>query len=95
MERFMEFGVQVFTNTTLTAIHPGRAAVIMTDLTNEHELLPIPADSVVIATGYQSVDDLSRELQADGRDVHIIGDCQTPGKIIDAIHGGYHVGSVI
>ena len=92
MERFMEFGVQIFTNTKLTSIHPGRAVVTMMDLTNEHELLPIPADSVVLATGYQSVDDLSRNLQADGRKVHIIGDCRAPGKIIDAIHGGYKVG---
>jgi len=92
MERFMEFGVQIFTNTKLTGIYPGRAAVTMMDLTNEHELLSIPADSVVLAMGYQPVDDLSGSLRAGGYDIHVIGDCRTPAKIIDAIHAGYSLG---
>jgi 2,4-dienoyl-CoA reductase-like NADH-dependent reductase (Old Yellow Enzyme family)/thioredoxin reductase len=91
MERFMEFGVQIFTNTKLTGIYSGRAAVIMMDLTNEHELLSIPADSVVLALGYQPVDDLSGSLRAGGYDTHVIGDCRAPAKIIDAIHAGYNL----
>jgi 2-enoate reductase len=92
MERFLELGVQILTDTQLIGVHPDRVAVTIMDLTKEHELLSIPADTVVLATGYRSIDGLSPYLKNSGREVYVIGDCREPRKIIDAIHEGYLAG---
>jgi len=95
MERLIESGVQIFTRTKLYGIHPGGVTVAMMGLTNEYELISIATDTVVIAVGYESVDDLTKNLEGSGRSVHTIGDSKEPRKIIDAIHEGYRTGLAI
>jgi len=92
MERFIELGVQIFTRTKLIGIHRGGVTVAMMGLTNENELISIPADTVVIAMGYKPMDDRIRNFRDSGRPVHVIGDCKEARKIIDAVHEGYKVG---
>ena len=92
MERFIDLGVQVLTNTKLLSIHPGGVTVVMTELTSENEVIFIRADTVVMAIGYRASQDLAQELEKSGRPIYVIGDCREPRKIIDAIHEGFQVG---
>jgi len=50
----------------------------------------IDADSIVVAMGFKSNDDLARELSARGTDVVVIGDAQKPRKVLDAVWEGFH-----
>ncbi len=52
--------------------------------------ITIPSDTVVLATGYISRDGLGEQLEELGLDAAVIGDCVQPGKIVDAVSGGYH-----
>ena len=49
----------------------------------------MPADHVFLATGMKPCGGLYEQLCAEGVKAYIVGDCQTPGKIYDAIHSGY------
>ncbi len=49
----------------------------------------IPADTVIIAVGAVSVDDLAREIEGNGIKVITIGDAKEPRKITDAIKEGF------
>jgi 2,4-dienoyl-CoA reductase-like NADH-dependent reductase (Old Yellow Enzyme family)/thioredoxin reductase len=46
-------------------------------------------ETVVLAVGYQSVDEMSDELSKSGYDVRIIGDANSPRKINDAVDEGF------
>lgn len=52
----------------------------------------ITADNVVYAFGAKVEQDLYKELKAQGKEAHLIGDAVFPGKIMDAIHTGYRLG---
>ena len=52
----------------------------------------IEADTVILALGFRSCQDLYDELQAAGKEVYLVGDAVKPGKIMDAIHTAYRVG---
>jgi 2,4-dienoyl-CoA reductase (NADPH2) len=49
----------------------------------------IPADTVIIAVGSQSVDDLTREVKGNKTEVITIGDAKEPRKITDAVREGF------
>ncbi|WP_212505708.1 FAD-dependent oxidoreductase [Anaerotalea alkaliphila] len=49
----------------------------------------IPCDSVVIATGYKSNNQLARELEGQ-MDLSVVGDAGSPRKILHAVHEAYH-----
>lgn len=49
----------------------------------------IPADTVVLATGVRSVDDLTRALEGKGIQLITIGDAKSPRKLTDAIREGF------
>jgi 2,4-dienoyl-CoA reductase (NADPH2) len=49
----------------------------------------IPADTVVMAVGAVSVDDLAEQVKRDGTEVIVIGDAKEPRKINDAISEGF------
>ena len=52
----------------------------------------LDADTVILALGFKSCQDVYQELKAAGKEVYLIGDAVKPGKIMDAIHTGYRVG---
>lgn len=54
------------------------------------ELKTIQCDDVVFAVGFRSVHSLAEEIEEAGFKVVEIGDYVKPGKIIHAIHQGYH-----
>ena len=52
-------------------------------------------DTVVLALGHQSVDDLSASLLARGVDVRMIGDCLSPRTAEEAVFDGLKVGVAV
>lgn len=52
--------------------------------------ITIPCNSVVIATGYSPLAEIGEQLEEMGADASVIGDCVKPGKVVDAVSGGYH-----
>ncbi len=65
-------------------------AVVVETWNGSHRQQTIQGDSIVIATGYTPNDDLTEQLQQNGKvDVYRIGDCVCPGKVFDAIHTAY------
>lgn len=50
----------------------------------------VPADLVVIAAGYRSRNHLEQEIAGKVKAYKVIGDAGQPGKIINAVHEGFH-----
>jgi 2,4-dienoyl-CoA reductase-like NADH-dependent reductase (Old Yellow Enzyme family)/thioredoxin reductase len=48
-----------------------------------------PADTVLLATGMKSRNDIVESLRGCAPDFSVIGDCQQPGTVMEAIHMGY------
>jgi 2,4-dienoyl-CoA reductase (NADPH2) len=77
-------GVELRPKTKLVEITRD-AVIVDTELGKES----IPADTVIIAVGSRSVDDLAREVNSGGTEVITIGDAKEPRKITDAIREGF------
>jgi NADH dehydrogenase FAD-containing subunit len=84
MKRLRLMGVELRPNTKLLAIEDDSVIVE----TEEGEQ-SIPADTVVLAVGAVSVDELARETPGDGIEVITIGDALQPRKMNDAILEGF------
>ncbi|HEY31880.1 MAG TPA: FAD-dependent oxidoreductase [Dehalococcoidia bacterium] len=52
----------------------------------------LDADSIVLATGVTANDQLAKAVQGKVGEVHLVGDCAEPGRILDAIRDGSRVG---
>ena len=50
----------------------------------------IPADTVIIAAGYRSLNNLEQAIDGKVKAYKVIGDAGHPGKIINAVHEGFH-----
>jgi len=77
-------GVKLRPKTKLVEITKD-AVIVDTELGRES----IPADTVIIAVGSQSVDDLAREVKQGRTEVITIGDAKEPRKITDAVREGF------
>ncbi len=77
-------GVELRTGTKLVAI-TDTDVVVETAAGRES----IPADTVVMAVGTRSVNDLARRIERDGTPVVTLGDAASPRNMIDAIREGF------
>ena len=86
-----DFHVNILTNAnTLRIIEAG---VDFTDQNGEEKTLE--ADTVVIAIGMKSVEEtLEEDIQDTVPEVHVIGDCVKPRRILNAIWEGYRTARV-
>jgi len=91
LARLTRNGVTMLTSVRYEEI-TGRGLVI-TD--KEGKRQNIEADTVVLATGAIQNTELATQLEGQDIALHLIGDCVTPGKIIDAIRDGARVGREI
>lgn len=57
--------------------------------------IEIKCDTVVMAAGYRSVDNLEDELWDKVDDIRVIGDAVGPRKVVDAVHEGFHYARII
>jgi 2,4-dienoyl-CoA reductase-like NADH-dependent reductase (Old Yellow Enzyme family)/thioredoxin reductase len=80
-------GVTILTKTTLEEITPTGVMV-----RRRGELVPLPADTVVLALGGNSEDQLAEQLQASGIELHLAGDCKGVGRINKAVLEGFRAG---
>ena len=61
--------------------------VIITDQENRKE--EVKADVVILASGAASLNDLEKEIEGRIREICVVGDCNKPRKIIDAVYEGF------
>jgi NADPH-dependent 2,4-dienoyl-CoA reductase/sulfur reductase-like enzyme len=78
-------GVHVKTDCKVEKIVPGTVICQLSDGTKEE----LKTDSIVLAIGGQSVNSLLPELTQGVDEVHAVGDCVAPRKVIDAIWEAY------
>jgi 2,4-dienoyl-CoA reductase (NADPH2) len=78
-------GVDLRSSTTLVEITDDSVVVEGDEGRQE-----IPADTVVMAVGATSVNELAEQVKDDAIEVIVIGDAKEPRKINDAIYEGFH-----
>ncbi|MDF2678320.1 MAG: NADH:flavin oxidoreductase/NADH oxidase [Bacillota bacterium] len=88
MEEMNKQGVEFLTKTKIKEFTDEGVIVTTNSDENEKELI---ADTVVVAVGVTSVNDLEEELKDIDADIYIIGDAKQGRKIISAISEGYHL----
>lgn len=54
------------------------------------ETREIPCDQAVLACGYRSNNELEEQLKGRVKDLSVVGDAESPRKILTAVHEGYH-----
>jgi len=81
-----ESGVTVLTGTKLLEINGGGAVVA-----SGGESSVLEADTVILAVGFRPVSSLLEALEGKVPELHGVGDCVRPGKILDAVWGAFHV----
>lgn len=91
LERLKVKGVQVLTSATLKEITPDGGLVAVEG--REERLSGM--DTIVLALGVTSVNELADAIRDKVPEVHVIGDANTPGKALDAIAAGAEVGRSI
>jgi 2,4-dienoyl-CoA reductase (NADPH2) len=77
-------GVQLKLNTRIVRIQPD-GVLVETPVGVE----TIRADTIVVATGSRSLDELSKEASDSGIETIVIGDAREPRKIGDAVREGF------
>jgi 2,4-dienoyl-CoA reductase (NADPH2) len=75
-------GVDIITEAKVTAIVDEGVQFV----DKEGKTQTIPADTVVLAVGTQSVTEIYQKLQGKVPELHLIGDAKQPRKAMDAIH---------
>ena len=83
--------VNIVLQSRCTAIFPGGVRVRQSDGSERD----IPAESVVLACGVVSDNDLYQELLDTDLDVHMMGDCWRPGMIAHAVADGARWGHML
>jgi len=83
-----ENGVNVLTNTNLVRVKDDGAVVINQFRRYEAKL---PADTIVIAMGLKPERGLVKALEGKVKELHTIGDCEGPGRIMDAVWGAFNI----
>ncbi|MCI9468655.1 MAG: FAD-dependent oxidoreductase [Oscillospiraceae bacterium] len=84
-ERLNRAHIQIHTYAKMVDIAP-REVVVET----ERGFIPLICDNVVLASGFRASGALAKALEDKPYPVFPIGDCVKPGKVYDAVHGGFH-----
>ena len=87
-ERIAKTDMKVLTVTRLERVTE-KGAVVSARKQGEREL---EADTVILALGFRSCNELYQQLKAAGKEAYLVGDAVKPGKIFDAVHTGYRAG---
>jgi pyruvate/2-oxoglutarate dehydrogenase complex dihydrolipoamide dehydrogenase (E3) component len=80
-------GVEILTSTEISRFE-GRQAFVVNE---GKERLLGDFDSVVVAVGTRSVNELESLLRAEGMEVRVVGDAKKPRQIYDAVKDGFNV----
>lgn len=88
--RLDKLGIVKHTNATVTDITDDRVNYVKNGQKNS-----VPADGVVLAMGYKADKEVYHVIEDLVDNTVIIGDCEMPRKIFNAIHEGYHAARMI
>jgi 2-enoate reductase len=91
LQLLKERGVKILTNWKLEKIDIGYVLLIGRDWKKQE----VAADSVILALGLTSNQELVKPVRESFSDVYVIGDCVEPRKIYQAIHEGAFAGRAI
>lgn len=83
-------GVESICNAKVTGFRDGQVT-----FETEGEKRVIPADSVILAVGYQSADELYRELEFEVADLYLLGDAGKVSNIMYAVWDAFEVANHI
>jgi pyruvate/2-oxoglutarate dehydrogenase complex dihydrolipoamide dehydrogenase (E3) component len=86
-------GVVFSPDTALKEISGKTVVVLDTHIYTERKIEGV--DTLVLATGNRSNNQLYHSLKGKVKEMHAVGDCVAPRKAIDAIYEGYNIGRVI
>ncbi len=89
-ERLIDLGVYLYPSTTVHSISERGVSVI-----NARQMLFLKADTVVLAAGSKSENELAEQMQGLVPELYTIGDAVEPRDSMDAIHEGSKVGREI
>lgn len=78
----------IFTVFTALKKIDGRSVTVSHVYTEDER--SIDTDTVVMCTGYRAQDKLYRALKGQFKEVYAVGDCNSPRRVIDAIHEAYN-----
>jgi len=82
--KLKRYGVDIITDATVQSIKNG-----VVSYEKDGEIRSRTFDSVILAAGSQAVQDLTRAVAPLNIPYTAVGDCTQPGKIDDAVHGGF------
>ena len=91
LQLLKERGVKILPNWKLEKIENGYVLLVGRDWRKQE----VPTNSVILALGLASNQELLTPLRESFKDIHVIGDCVEPRKIYQAIHEGAFAGRVI
>jgi len=91
LQLLKERGVKILTNWKLEKIENGYVLLVSRDW----EKMEVATNSVILALGLTSNQELLKPLRESFRDVYAVGDCVEPRKIYQAIHEGAFAGRMI
>jgi 2,4-dienoyl-CoA reductase (NADPH2) len=83
-DNLKRYKVSVKTGAAVTSVRSGMVRFKKDDKEEQLQF-----DNVIIASGSQSVPGLSKEIKRLGIPFATVGDCVRPGKLNEAIHGGF------
>jgi len=84
MNNLNRYGVKILTRSKVVSIKDG-----VVSYEREGSLCEEKFDTVILASGSRPVQTLEEKVRNLDISFSIIGDCVQPGKINDAIHGGF------
>jgi 2,4-dienoyl-CoA reductase-like NADH-dependent reductase (Old Yellow Enzyme family)/thioredoxin reductase len=87
LKRLRERGVSIHTNTSVEEINE-RGVLAKVNA----KIISLDAESIILATGSKSNEELAKQLAKEIGELYVIGDCAEPRKLYDAIHEGFQVG---
>lgn len=87
MKNIRRLGIKVLDETKVIAV---TAEGLI--LENDGEETLLPSDTVVLAAGARSVNDLTEQLKGRVAELHLVGDALRPRKLTEAIREGFEAG---
>ena len=90
MDRLAANGVNMLTEVKYEEI-TDRGLLIL----HEGQRKTIEADTIVLAAGVRSNNELYKAIEGMVPEVYLAGDCVEPKRILEAIHDGSHIGRII
>ncbi|MCF6248345.1 MAG: FAD-dependent oxidoreductase [Desulfobacula sp.] len=84
MNNLKRYGVKIKTSAKVISIYDGTI-----EYENEDKKEKQTFDNIILASGSTPVQDLENQIENLDIPFSTIGDCTTPGKLNDAIHGGF------